>query len=242
MVEEELSIVDTGIKIFADGADLAGIEELAQNPRIAGFTTNPTLMRRSGVVNYESYARKVIEIVGTKPISFEVVSDDFPEMERQARVIASWGENIYVKVPVTNTRGESSSKVIDALSSDGTRLNVTALTTLEQVDEVRSALRSTRGAIISVFAGRIADTGRDPLPLMQEAVARVNSTPCLELLWASPREILNVCQAASIGCHIVTVTHDLLAKLDGIGRDLGVVSLDTVKMFHKDGQSAGYAL
>jgi len=231
-----------GIKIFADGADLEGIIELSRNPLISGFTTNPTLMRKSGVDDYPGFARKVLDHVTDQPISFEVLSDEFDEMRSQAETIASWGPNVFVKIPVTNTRGESSAELIHDLSAEGLQLNVTAILTLDQVETVVEALRPSRAAIVSVFAGRIADTGRDPVPLMSDAVKLVGQNPRLELLWASPREVLNVRQAADIGCHIITVTHDLLAKIAGFGRALEDVSLDTVRMFRDDAESAGYLL
>ncbi len=231
-----------GIKVFADGADLEGILRLSRDPKISGFTTNPTLMRNAGVEDYEGFARKLLDHITDRPISFEVFSDDFAEMRRQALLIGSWGENVYVKVPVTNTRGEGSDALVRELSSEGLRLNVTALLSLRQVDTVVGALEPTRGAIVSVFAGRIADTGRDPVPLMASALELTNAHPAIELLWASPREVLNVCQAAAIGCDIITVTHDLLGKLAGLGRQLEDVSLDTVKMFHDDAVTAGYLL
>lgn len=233
---------DLGIKIFADGADLAGISRLAREPSIAGFTTNPTLMRQSGIVNYERFARDVLREVQDKPISFEVFSDDESEMERQARLIASWGSNVYVKIPVTDTAGSSTSKLIHRLTDAGVRLNVTAILSLKQVETVVDALRGSDGAIVSVFAGRIADTGRDPVPLMTAALELVRLDPNLELLWASPREVINIVQADAIGCHIITVTHDLLKKLPGLGRDLDDVSLDTVRMFYNDAREAGFSL
>lgn len=230
------------IKVFADGADLEGILRLADDPLISGFTTNPTLMRKAGVEDYEGFARKVLDHITDRPISFEVFSDDFSEMRRQALRIGSWGPNVYVKIPVTNTRGESAEALVRDLSAEGLRLNVTAILSLPQVRTVVGALESTPGAVVSVFAGRIADTGRDPVPLMAEALTLTNTNPAVELLWASPREVLNVCQAAAIGCDIITVTHDLLAKIAGLGRALEDVSLDTVKMFHDDAASAGYLL
>jgi len=231
-----------GIKIFADGADLEGILQLSRDPVISGFTTNPTLMRQSGVDDYAGFARKVLDHVTDMPISFEVLSDEFEEMGAQARTIASWGQNVFVKIPVTNTRGESAAPLIRELSADGLHLNVTAILALDQVRTVAEALADTPGAVVSVFAGRIADTGRDPVPLMTEAVGLLAHDPRLELLWASPREILNVPQAAAVGCHIITVTHALLAKLKGLGRSLEDVSLDTVRMFHDDARRAGFLL
>jgi transaldolase len=231
-----------GIKIFADGADLEAILQLSRNPVVSGFTTNPTLMRKSGVDDYPGFARKVLENITDRPISFEVLCDEFDEMRVQARTIASWGPNVYVKIPVTNTRGESAAALIEELSSEGLHLNVTALLTVDQVRTVFDALKDTTGAVVSVFAGRIADTGRDPVPIMTEAVSILAPNPRVELLWASPREILNVPQAAAVGCHIITVTNDLLAKLKGLGRTLEDVSLDTVRMFYDDAQSAGFIL
>jgi transaldolase len=231
-----------GIKIFADGADLEAILRLSANPVISGFTTNPTLMRKSGVEDYAGFARKVLDNITQQPISFEVLCDEFDEMRDQARTIASWGPNVFVKIPVTNTRGESAAALIKELSAEGLHLNVTAILSLDQVRTVVDALADSPGAVVSVFAGRIADTGRDPVPIMTEAVAMLAGNPRLELLWASPREILNVAQAAAVGCHIITVTPDLLAKLPGLGRGLEEVSLDTVRMFFNDAQSAGFLL
>jgi transaldolase len=230
------------IKVFADGADVAGIVSLAANPLIKGFTTNPTLMRQAGVADYEAFAHQVIPLVGERPISFEVFSDEFEEMERQAVRIASWGSNVNVKIPVTNTAGESSAKLVRRLAADGIQLNVTALMSLAQVRTVAEALEGGPPAIVSVFAGRVADTGRDPVPLMAAALELVRPYPNIELLWASPRELLNIAQADAIGCHIITVTHDLLRKLPSLDRDLDDFSLDTVKMFHRDAQGAGYQL
>lgn len=233
---------DLRIKIFADGADLEGITRLAADPRIAGFTTNPTLMRQSGLSDYSGFAADVLRAIPDKPISFEVFSDEEDEMERQARLIASWGNNVYVKVPVTDTSGNSTAKLVRRLSESGVRLNVTAILSLGQVQTVVEALADSEGAIVSVFAGRIADTGRDPIPLMSAALEIVRMQPKVELLWASPREILNVVQADAIGCHIITVTHELLKKLANLGRDLETVSLDTVLMFHNDARDAGFTL
>jgi len=230
------------IKVFADGADLAGIARLAGDPLIAGFTTNPTLMRQSGVADYRRFAEQVLEAVPDKPISFEVFSDEEDEMERQARLIAGWGPNVYVKIPVTDTSGRSTAKLVRRLTEAGVKLNVTAILSLRQVQTVVEALGGTDAAIVSVFAGRVADTGRDPVPLMSAALELVRLDPALELLWASPREVLNVVQADAIGCHIVTVTHELLKKLPGLGRDLEDVSLDTVRMFRRDAVEAGFTL
>lgn len=237
-----ITVSQLRIKIFADGADLGGITRMASDPQIAGFTTNPTLMHQSGVTDYAAFARAVLDAVPDKPISFEVFSDTESEMERQARQISSWGSNVYVKIPITNTNGESTTKLIARLTEAGVRVNVTALLSLRQVGSVVDALGGTPGAIVSLFAGRVADTGRDPIPIMSAALELVKLQPNVELLWASPREILNVVQADCIGCHIITVTHDLLKKLQGLGRDLEEVSLDTVRMFHDDARNAGFSL
>jgi transaldolase len=233
---------DLRVKIFADGADLPGIMRLYGNPLIRGFTTNPTLMRKAGVDDYESFARTVLAAVPDRPVSFEVFADDFAGMIRQARTIASWGPNVFVKVPVTNTSGDFTGPVISALSRDGIALNVTAILTVEQVRRVAGCLAFDTPAIVSVFAGRVADTGVDPLPLMRQSLAVLAVRPKAELLWASPRELLNVFQADEIGCHIITVTHDVLAKLPLVGRDLTDYSLDTVKMFQNDAVSARYSI
>jgi transaldolase len=230
------------VKIFADGADLEAILELADQPHIAGFTTNPTLMRQSGVTDYEGFARKLLERITDRPISFEVFADAHDEMLRQARLIASWGSNVYVKIPVTDTRGTSTAAVVRELSDSGVQLNVTALMTMTQVEVVTAAVAGGPGAVISVFAGRVADTGRDPVPLMRAALETMSPYPELELLWASPREILNVRQADEIGVHIITVTHDLLRKLGLLGKDLDDFSLETVRMFHNDAATAGFFL
>lgn len=235
------------IKIFADGASLAMLRELASNPIIAGYTTNPTLMRQAGVTDYRAFARDALEIVGDKPISFEVFADDFPEMERQAREISGFGPNVYVKLPITNTRRDSALPLVRKLSLSGVKVNVTALCTLTQVEESAEALRGGAPAVVSVFAGRIADTGRDPIPLMTQAVsvceaACKGSAAPIELLWASPRELLNLVQAENAGCQIITVTSDLLRKLSLIGKDLEEFSLETVQMFHRDASVAGYEL
>ena len=230
------------VKIFADGADLDGILELYRNPHIKGFTTNPTLMSKSGISDYEKFSRQVLEKISDRPISFEVFSDEFDEMERQARKIASWGKNVYVKIPVTNTRRESSLDLVRRLAAEGVQLNVTALMTNDQVSMTSDALGSHVPAYISVFAGRVADTGRDPVPQMKEAVKIMSAYPNQELIWASPRELLNIFQADEIGCHVITVTHDILKKLSLVGKDLDEYSLDTVKMFYSDAQKAGYKL
>ncbi len=230
------------IKIFADGADKAGMLEMAAKPYISGFTTNPTLMRKAGVSDYRAFAREILSVITDRPISFEVFSDEFAEMERQAHEIAAWGANVYVKIPVTNTRGEPAYGLIRRLAKAGVKLNVTAILTLEQVREVSSALAGGPPSCVSVFAGRIADTGRDPVPLMAAAVELLRPYPNQELIWASPRELLNIFQADAIGCHIITVTNDILKKLSLVGKDLAAYSLETVKMFYDDAQRAGYVL
>ncbi len=230
------------VKIFADGANPEAILELADQPYVAGFTTNPTLMRRSGVSDYEGFARKLLEHITDRPISFEVFADEHDQMLRQARLIASWGSNVYVKIPVTDTHGKSTAAVVRELSDSGVHLNVTALMTMTQVEVVTSAIAGGPGAVLSVFAGRVADTGRDPIPLMKAALETMAPYPELELLWASPREILNVRQADDLGVHIITVTHDLLKKLALYGRDLDAFSLETVRMFHHDAATAGFLL
>jgi transaldolase len=230
------------VKIFADGADLGSILELARNPVIAGFTTNPTLMRKAGVKDYESFARELTSAIPDRPFSFEVLSDEFDEMERQALRIASWGENVYVKIPVTNTRRESSAPLIARLSRHGVKVNVTAVMTLDQVDAVLPSLRNGAPSCISIFAGRIADAGCDPLPILGGALVRMRNHPQIELIWASPRELFNIVQADNIGCHIITVTHDLVKKLPTLGRDLDQFSLETVRMFYNDARAAGFSL
>jgi transaldolase len=236
------SVEQLSVKIFADGADLAGMRELYRQPYISGFTTNPTLMRKAGITDYCAFAQSVLRAIPDRPISFEVFSDEFSEMERQARLISSWGENVYVKIPVTNTRGEPAYDLVCRLSRAGVKVNVTALLSLTQVRDVACALAGGAPACVSVFAGRIADTGCDPVPLMTAAVDIVRGAPNAELIWASPRELLNIMQADAIGCHIITVTHDILRKLSLVGYDLGEYSLDTVKMFYNDAQQAGFTL
>jgi transaldolase len=230
------------IKIFADGADLKGMLEMYQRPDIRGFTTNPTLMRKAGISDYRAFAREVVAAIPDRPISFEVFSDDFAEMETQALEIARWGENVNVKIPVTNTKGEPSYGLVERLASRGIKVNVTALFTLEQVRDVVSVLDANTPAFVSVFAGRIADTGRDPMPHMAAAKALMGLKPKAELIWASPRELLNIFHADAVGCDIITVTNDLLAKLKNVGKDLGVFSLETVKMFRDDAVKAGFQL
>ncbi len=230
------------VKIFADGAEKGAMLDLYAKPWISGFTTNPTLMRKAGISDYRAFAREILDAIPDRPISLEVFADQFPEMERQAHIIASWGENVYVKIPVTNTRREPSLELIHKLSHSGVKLNVTALLTLAQVRDASQALGGGAPSCVSVFAGRIADTGIDPVPIMCAAVEMIRIYPGMELIWASPRELLNVIQADRIGCHIITATSDILKKLDLIGRDLSDYSLDTVKMFHDDARRSGYQL
>jgi transaldolase len=236
------ALADLRVKLFADGADKAGMLEMYHNPLIQGFTTNPTLMRKADILDYQAFALDILRAIPDRPISFEVFSDDFGDMAQQARKIAQWGENVYVKIPVTNTWGESSADLVRALARAGVKLNVTALMTLEQVQHVSAALADGPPAFVSVFAGRIADTGRDPMPVMAAAVELLRMYPNVELIWASPRELLNIFQADSIGCHIITATNDILAKLRLVGKDLHEYSLDTVKMFRDDAVKAGYTL
>ena len=233
---------DLRIKIFADGADFEHIVELYKNPRVKGFTTNPSLMRKAGVTDYEDFARRVLAAVPDRPVSFEVFADDIPGMIEQGRLIASWGKNVNVKIPVTNTERVFCGPVIKTLSGAGIVVNVTALMTSQQVEAVAACLNPNVPAIISVFAGRIADTGRDPIPLMQECLKALRGYPKAQLLWASPRELLNIFQADEIGCHVITVTGDMLAKLSLVGKDLDEYSLETVKMFRRDAVDAGFAI
>ena len=230
------------VKIFADGAEKAGMLEMAGKSWIQGLTTNPTLMRKAGIADYKAYAKEILGLIREKPLSFEVFSDEFPEMERQAMEIASWGDNVYVKVPITNTRREPIYPLIRKLVARKVKLNVTALMTLEQVKGTVEALNPEVPSYISVFAGRIADTGRNPLPLMQESLQVMARNPKAELIWASPRELLNIFQADEIGCHIITVTNDILKKLEMVGYDLSEYSLDTVKMFYRDGRDAKFEI
>ncbi len=230
------------VKIFGDGADLAGMLELGQLPYIKGFTTNPTLMRKAGVPDYEEFAAEVLKHITDRPVSFEVFADDAETMEAQAKHIASWAKNVYVKIPVTNTKREPMYELIRRLSHEGIQVNVTAMMTLEQVREVTKVLCRGAASNASLFAGRVADTGRDPVPMMREALEILKESPKTELIWASPRELLNIFQADEIGCHIITVTNDILAKLKQVGKDLGEFSLDTVQMFHNDAAKAGYTL
>ena len=230
------------IQVFADGADIEGLRLLAENPLISGFTTNPTLMRKAGIEDYKRFAHDALAVIGERPISFEVFSDDPAEMVAQGREIATWGTNVYVKVPISTTTGVSTSDVVRKLSHDGVQVNVTALMTLAQVEETTAALQGGAPSNISVFAGRIADTGRDPIPLMQESLSIMRAAPSTSLIWASPREVLNIIQADEIGCHIITVTYDLLAKLSGLAKPLDQFSLETVQMFHRDAAAAGFAI
>jgi transaldolase len=230
------------VKIFADGADLDTILSLAADPRIAGFTTNPTLMWKAGLTDYEEFAHRLLERITTHPVSFEVFADDAAEMRRQATVISGWGENVYVKIPVSTTTGESMAPLVRELSESGVKVNVTAVFTTAQVELLTEAVKDGAPSCISVFAGRIADAGVDPVPLMARAVDIMVAAPRSELIWASPREILNVVQAGQVGCHIITVTHDLLKKLDLIGKDLQQYSLETVQMFRRDAVVAGFTV
>jgi transaldolase len=230
------------IKLFQDGAELPKMIEAHQRGLVDGFTTNPTLMRKAGVSDYKDFAHKVIAAIPDLPISFEVFSDDFDTMEREAREIASWGGDTYVKIPITNTKGDTAAPLIRKLSAEGFSLNVTAMLTLDQVEAVASAAAADARTIVSVFAGRIADTGVDPVPMMTKAAAMLKALPKAELLWASPREVLNVVQAQECGCHIITATPDLIAKVPLFGKDLCQYSLETVKMFHEDARAAGYKL
>ena len=237
-----MTLTDLRTKIFADGAELAGMLAMYREPHIKGFTTNPTLMRKAGLTDYRAFAREVVAAIPDRPISFEVFSDEFADMERQAREIATWGDHVYVKIPVTNTRREPAYDLVNRLSHAGVKLNVTALMTLEQVQAVTDALKGGAPSNISVFAGRIADTGRDPVPHMKAALEIMKVEPKAELIWASPRELLNVFQAHEIGCHIITVTNDILKKLSLRDKDLSDYSLETVKMFHDDAKAAGFSI
>jgi len=230
------------IKIFADGADKEGMLEMYKKPYIKGFTTNPTLMRKAGVTDYEAFSRDIVQAIPDRPMSLEVFSDEFEEMEQQARKIASWGENVYVKIPVMNTKGKYSQDLVRSLAKAGVKVNVTAMMTLKQVKDMVDVLVGGPPAYVSVFAGRIADSARDPVPLMAEAVKLCAAAPNVELIWASPRELLNIFQADEIGCHVITVTNDILKKLSTVGKDLEEFSLDTVKMFRNDALASGYRL
>jgi transaldolase len=230
------------IKLFADGADLNEMIEEYEKGIASGFTTNPTLMKKAGVKSYEEFAKAALKAIPDLPLSFEVFSDDLHGMEREARKIGSWGNNVYIKIPVTNTKGESTASLVKKLSHDGLKLNVTAILTVDQVKTVAKALSPTTPSIVSVFAGRIADTGVDPMPIMKESVKILKSNPKAELLWASTRELLNLIQAESCGCHIITITNDILKKVPLVGKDLNQLSLETVQMFYTDAQSAGYRI
>ncbi len=235
-------VEDLKIKLFADGADRTGMLEMYRKPMIRGFTTNPTLMRKAGTSDYEAFARDILAAIPDRPVSLEVFADDFMEMERQALKISKWGSNVYTKIPVTNTLRQSSTPLVRSLAQQGVKLNVTALMTLDQVADVAGALAGGPPACISVFAGRIADTGRDPLPIMAEAVKLLAPYPKIELIWASPRELLNIFQADDVGCHIITATNDILQKLALVGKDLDDYSLETVQMFHRDACQAAFTL
>lgn len=230
------------IKIFADGADLDGMRAMHGKPFIKGFTTNPTLMRKAGITDYKSFAKQVLAAIPDRPVSFEVFADDFPTMQAQALEIASWGRNVNVKIPITNTQGQSCAPLVKELSNRGVIVNITAMFTLEHVRAIVDVLHADTPAILSIFAGRIADTGRDPLPLMREAVQIAAARPRAEVLWASPRELLNIFHAEEAGCHIITVTNDVLAKLSQLGKDLDAFSLETVEMFYRDAGAAGFKI
>ena len=236
------SVSDLKVKLFADGAEKASMLELYANPAIQGFTTKPTLMRKAGIADYEAFAKDILTVISDRPISFEVFADDAAEMERQARRIAAWGDNVFVKIPVTNTKRESCSALIRTLASDGIKVNVTAILTIPQVAEVVEALAGGAPSYVSVFAGRIADTGVDPVPMMAEAVDMLRPHRQMELIWASPRELLNVFQADCIGCHVITATPDILKKLSLVGKDQADYSLETVQMFAGDAAKSGFSI
>lgn len=235
-------VTNLKVRIYADGADIESIRSLSNKPFIKGFTTNPTLMRQVGIKDYKAFALEVLEVVPDLPVSFEVFADDIPSMQSQALEIASWGENVNVKIPITNTKGESTANLVKYLSDKGVVCNITAMFTLEQVQNIVDILNPETPAILSIFAGRIADTGFDPVPLMKEAVNIASAKPKAEVLWASPRELLNIFQADEVGCHIITVTPDVLKKLSGVGKDLATFSLETVSMFYNDAKTAGYTI
>jgi len=230
------------IHIYADGAEISGILEMAKNPLIKGFTTNPTLMRKAGISDYEKFARELLQHISKHPVSLEVFADDFPEMRRQAHLIAGWGKNVNVKIPITNSKGESSLPLVDELVKSGVIVNVTAIMTLRQVEDLSRVLSPTLTSIVSVFAGRIADTGVDPVPHMVKCKKLLSDLPAAQLLWASPRELLNIFQADEIGCDIITVTNDVLAKLKLVGKPLDEYSLETVEMFRRDAVAASYTI
>lgn len=236
------TVDDLKVRIFGDGAEMAGILDLAKKPWIKGFTTNPTLMNKAGITDYRAFALEVLRVVTDRPISFEVFSDEFAEMDAQALQIASWGPNVNVKIPVTNTRREFAGPLIGRLSRAGVALNITAIMTVDQVQRVVDALEGDAPAFISVFAGRIADTGRDPLPIMEDSLRRLKARPNTDLIWASPRELLNIMQADAMGCDIITVTNDILKKLSQVGKDLDDFSLETVQMFRDDAVKAGFRI
>ena len=236
------ALSDLRVKLFADGADKAGMLEMYAKPYIKGFTTNPTLMRKAGISDYRAFAKDVLGAIKDRPISFEVFADDVENMERQAKEIATWGDNVYVKIPVTNTKGVPTTELVRRLSHSGVKLNITALMTVDQVRTVTAAVVGGAPCCISVFAGRIADSGRDPMPIMRQSVEIMRASPSAELIWARPRELLNVMQAEEVGCHIIIATNDILKKLELIGKDLTEFSLDTVRMFHDDATKAGFTL
>ena len=235
------SVKELKIKIFADGANVTEMKKVYSEGIVKGFTTNPTLMKKDGVKDYVAFAKDVLSEIKDMPISFEVFTDDFESMERQAREIGSWGDNVFIKIPITNTKGEPSYELIKKLSDDGMKLNITAILTLEQIENVSKNINEKTPAIVSLFAGRIADTGRDPIPYIKESLNILKGNSNAELLWASSRELLNIFQAEECGCHIITVTNDLLKKLQMVNKDLKELSLDTVKMFYNDASSAGYS-
>jgi transaldolase len=237
-----MTLENLKVKIFADGANLGDMLDLYENPLIKGFTTNPTLMRKAGISDYAAFAKEVLRAIPDRPISFEVFSDDFDEMEDQAFQIASWGKNVYVKIPITNTQGKAAYTLIRKLSVRGIKVNVTAVMTLEQTVQSAASLENGPHSYISVFAGRISDTGRDPIPLMTSAIQQLRPLRHLEIIWASPRELLNIFHADAVGCHVITVTHELLRKLALVGKDLNEYSLETVRMFYQDAKTAGYHL
>lgn len=230
------------VKLFADGADLSGMMEMAEKPFISGLTTNPTLMKKAGISNYEEFAKRVLSEIKTLPISFEVFSDDIESMKKQGEKIASWGDNVFVKIPITNTQGVSTKPVISFLTKMGVKVNVTAIMTDKQVEQILDALNPNVESFISVFAGRIADTGRNPIPIMEKSLQILSENRNSELIWASPRELLNIFQADEIGCHIITATNDILQKLNLHGKDLEEYSLETVQMFHRDAQTSGFSI
>lgn len=242
MAEATRSVSDLRVKLFADGASIDTIKQLSKNPIVKGFTTNPTLMKQAGVTDYLNFARSAIEVIDGAPISLEVFSDEFIEMRRQALKLNALASNVYVKIPITNTKGESAHPLVEELSREGVKVNVTAIFTLEQIDRILPSLENGPSGFVSIFAGRIADAGIDPIPTMKETVHRLSSLPNVELIWASPREVLNVVQADECGCHVITVTHDLLKKTSSLGKDLLKFSLETVAMFANDAENAGFTL